>query len=292
MLIILLVLASSVPAAAETTMVTPDSRELKLLMQTDVFADRADGYARCWATVKDLAAEMGVQVIEAEDPFAEGVRKVMYLDTHSGRLAQENRSLRLRVKLKDGKLEEKVDLNLKYRRSGVDAVPSDAVTAAAGIKASFSHEEDVAGFTGGVVGQNSSATSIACTIKGVAAEKLAGNTLAVYAEYFPSLAALRIPLDSQLNMVGDIAIREHKVTPGELDFGQGMSTEVDMSVWYNFDTGKIVTAEVSYVSALGPDAPAAAVDKAVAFFNALQERMSPILTPGGMKTQLLRDSAK
>ena len=210
------------------------------------------------------------------------------LDTHSGRLDQENRSLRLRIKLKGGKLEVKVDLSLKCRRSDVDVVPADAVMAVAGMKASVSCEEDIAGFIGGVVGQNRSAASIACTIKGVAEEKLAGNTLAVYAEYFPSLAVLGIPLDSPLEMVGGIAIREYKVTPGELDFGQGMKTEVDISVWYNFDTGKIITAEVSYGSALGPDAPAAAVARAEAFFNALQERMAGILAPGGMKTDLLK----
>jgi hypothetical protein len=39
---------------------------------------------------------------------------------------------------------------------------------------------------------------------------------------------------------------------------------------------------------LGSEAPAAAVAKAEAFFNALQERMAGILAPGGMKTDLLR----
>jgi hypothetical protein len=93
-------------------------------------------------------------------------------------------------------------------------------------------------------------------------------------------------------MIAGAAIREYKVTPGELDFGQGMTTEVEISVWYNFDNNKIVTAELSYESALGSDAPAEAVAKAVEFFNALQEKMSTVLIPGGMKTQLLRDSVK
>ncbi|HPU75623.1 MAG TPA: hypothetical protein PLG65_05565 [Bacillota bacterium] len=288
LLVAILAMAAFAPVAAEATMATPNSRELKLLIQTDVFADRAEGYKQCWGIVKDLATEMGIQVVEVKDPFDEGARKVMYLDTGSEQLRKENLSLRLRIKIKDGKLENKVDLNLKYRRSDVDTVPSDAVTAAAGIKASFSYEEDVAGFIGGVVGQSSSAASMACTIKGVAVERLSGNTLGVYVEHFPSLARLGIPADSQLEMVGAIAIREHKVTPGELDFGQGMSTEVDISVWYNFDTGKIITAEISYGSALGQDAPAAAVARAEAFFNALQERMAGILAPGGMKTDFLR----
>jgi len=288
LLIAIFALASFAPVAAEATMATPNSRELKLLIQTDVFANRAEGYAQCWGIVKGLAAEMGIQVVEAKNPFDEGARKVMYLDTTSEQLGRENLSLRLRIKLKDGKLESKVDLNLKYRRGDVDTVPSDAVTAAEGVKPSFSYEEDVAGFIGGAVGQNASAVSMACTIKGVAVEKLGGNTLGVYAGYFPSLAVLGVPLDSQLEMVGGIAIREHKVTPGELDFGQGMSTEVDISVWYDFDTGRIITAEVSYESALGPDAPTEAVSKAIAFFNALQERMAGILAPGGMKTDLLK----
>ena len=292
LLIAVLTLASFASAAAESTMVGLESRELKLLVQTDVFADRVGGYAQCWGIMKDLAAEMGVQVVEAKDPFAEGARKVMYLDTASEQLAEENLSVRLRIKLKDGKLDNKVDLNVKYRVRGADAVPADAVTAAEGAGAKIKYEEDVAGFVGGVVGQNAGTASLGVTIKGVAEKELAGNALGAYAKYYPSLALLGIPLDTQLAMVGGVGVLEYTIMPGELDFGQGMSTEVDMSVWYNFDTGQIIIAEVSYGSALGPDVPTEAVDKAVAFFNALQEKMSAILVPGGMKTQLMRDSAK
>lgn len=292
LLIAVLALASFAPVAAESTMVGLGSRELKLLVQTDVFADRAAGYAQCWGIIKDLAAEMGVGVAEVDDPFAEGARKVIYLDTASEQLAEEGLSIRLRIKLKDGKLDKKVDMNVKYRARGVDAVPSDAVTPVEGIKSSVKYEEDVAGYVGGVVGQNAGTASLGVTIKGVAEAELAGNTLAAYAAYYPSLTRIGIPLDTQLAIVGGVGVLEYTITPGELDFGQGMSTEVDMSVWYNFDTGQIIIAEVSYGSALGPDAPAEAVEKAVVFFNELQGKMSAILVPGGMKTQLMRDSAK
>ena len=72
LLIAIFALASFAPVAAEATMATPNSRELKLLIQTDVFANRAEGYAQCWGIVKGLATEMGIQVVEVKDLFDEG----------------------------------------------------------------------------------------------------------------------------------------------------------------------------------------------------------------------------
>ncbi|HCD41756.1 MAG: hypothetical protein QM391_02205 [Bacillota bacterium] len=292
---VILVVMSALPVAAESAMVELDSRELKLLLNADLWSlNRWDGYDVCWDTVKELAKEVDVGVIEAEDPFDEGARKVMYLDTDSEELGKNNLTLRLRIKMKDGKFQDKVDLNLKYRVPGADAVPSDAVTVAPGIECEYSYEEDVVGFVDGVVGKNESSASLGVTIKGVPEIELAGNTLGTYAKYYPSLAELGISLDSEMQMIAGIEVMEYKVTPGELDFGQGMISEVDISVWYDLDSDQIITMELSYGSDLGPDAPAEAVDKAVEFFNALQKEMNErkFLVPGGTKTQLLRDYAE
>ena len=75
---VILVVMSALPVAAESAMVELDSRELKLLLNADLWSlNRWDGYDVCWDTVKELAKEVDVGVIEAEDPFDEGARKVI-----------------------------------------------------------------------------------------------------------------------------------------------------------------------------------------------------------------------
>jgi len=67
---------------------------------------------------------------------------------------------------------------------------------------------------------------------------------------------------------------------------------VAISLWLDYNPGKAIAAEVSFDCGRGPAAPAAAVAKSEAFFNALQDRLSGILAPGGSKTQQVTGGAK
>jgi hypothetical protein len=287
LLVTVLVLTAFAPLRGETAPVTPASGEMKLLLQTDYFSDRNEGYIKFWTTVKVLAAEMGIPVNEAKNPYKEGSRKIVYMDTKARELSQQHYIIRERAKVKDGNVGNKVDLTLRYRISGVDAVPSDAVGAMAGVKASVSYDDDVAGYVGGVAGKNMSEMSASCTVKNVPAAELKGRTLGDYARYFPVLAKLGVPLDATLAPTNGKVVREFKVSPGEFDFGQGVKGEASISLWFDYNTGKVIAAEFSFDAARGPKGPAQAVAKAEAFFNALQERMGMVLAPGQMKTQFV-----
>jgi hypothetical protein len=291
LLIAVFVLTAFAPLRGETAPVTPGSGEMKLLLQPDYFADRDEGYLKLWSTMKVLALEMEVPVVEAKNPFKEGTRKIVYLDTGKGELIKKEYIIRERTRVKDGQPADKVEVTLRYRVAG-STVPGDAVTTAPGYKAKASFEEDIAGFVGSVVGNNVSEMSASRSIKDVPAGDLKDKTIGGYAKFFPTLAKLGIPLGEVLAPSNGITIKECKVSPGELDFGQGMKGEVAISLWYDYDTGKAIAAEVSFECGRGPQAPAAAVAKSEAFFNALQDRLSGILSPGGSKTQKVTGSVK
>jgi len=285
------VLAAFSPLRGETAPVVAGSGEMKLLVQPDYFTARDEGYIKLWSTMKVLALDMDVPVTEAKNPFKEGTRKIVYLDTSKGDLSKKMYIIRERTKMKDGQADGKVEVTLRYR-SGGTAVPGDAVAAAPRYKARVSFEEDIVGFVGSVVGNNVSEMSASCSIKNIPAGDLKDRTVGGYARVFPTLAKLGIPLSEPLAATNGITVREYKVSPGELDFGQGMKGEVAISLWLDYNTGKAIAAEVSFDCGRGPAAPAAAVAKSEAFFNALQDRLSGILAPGGSKTQQVTGGAK
>lgn len=292
LLIAVFVLTAFAPLRGETAPVAPASGEMKLQVQPDFFADRNEGYVLLWTKVKLLAMEMGIPVLEAKNPFKEGLRKIVYLDTRKGELTDKRYIVRERVKIKDGNPADAVELMLRYRVTAGEAADSEAVKTAPGFKAKISHEDDIAGFVGGLVGNNVVEVSVSHAIKDIPAADLENKTLGNYARYFPTLANLGLPLTEQLGVSKGITVREFKVAPAELDFGQGMKGEASISLWYDYSTGKAIAAEFSFECGRGPAAPAAAVAKTEAFFNALQDRLSDILLPGGSKTQLVTGEAK
>ncbi len=286
------VLTAFAPLRGETAAVVPDSGEMKLQVQPDFFADRDEGYALFWTKVKLLAMEMGIGVEEAKNPFKEGQRKIEYLDTGKGDLVGKNYIIRERVKIKDKKPADTVEVTLRFRSAGKEAISSEVVKTGAGFKAKVSHEDDIAGFVGGVVGNNVVEVSVSHSIKNIPAADLGNRVVGNYARYFPTLAGLGIPPTEPLVVTKGITVKEIKVAPGELDFGQGMKGEASISLWYDYNTGKAIAAEFSFECGRGPTAPAEAAAKTEAFFNALQDRVSDILLPGGSKTQLVTGGTK
>ncbi len=264
---------------------------MKLLIKTAVFTDRIAGCQQCWSVVKDVAAEMGIPVIEAKTPFTEDVRRVVYYDTPNMDLTKKDYIIRQRIRFVDGQPCNIGDLTLKYRTAGTGTVPDDAVVTAPAYKSFVSYQQDLAGFVNGQLGKNVGEMSVSRTIKKVPAE-MDGNNLAFFAGYFPSLDKLGISLEEALFLINGKVIKEYRVSPGELDFGDGMKSGPDFSIWYDFDftTGKPMVAELSFKCPFGPEAPAGAVAKAEAFFGALQMKMSESLEPGKMKVKFVFDA--
>lgn len=282
----LLALVAVAPATGEAAMVSPDEREMKLLLKVDTFSERDKGYQEIWSAVKKVAAEMGVCVKDEENPFKEEVKRVVFYDTNNMDLTRKDYIIRQRIKFVDGQSAATCDLTLKYRTTGVDAVSSEAVATAAGYKPAISYQEDYVGFFNGIIGKANGEMSVSHTLKKVPLSEQ--YVLGDFISYFPTLADLGISQNEPLYIINTVAVKEYKVSPGELDFG-GIKGGVDISLWYNYDTGKPITAEISWECA---KSPAEAVAKAEAFFNALQGKVEKLLYPGQMKAKFIFDYKK
>jgi len=112
------VLAAFSPLRGETAPVVPGSGEMKLLVEAVYFTARDEGYIKLWSTMKVLALDMDVPVTEAKNPFKEGTRKIVYLDTSKGDLSKKMYIIRERTKMKDGQADGKVEVTLRYRSGG------------------------------------------------------------------------------------------------------------------------------------------------------------------------------
>lgn len=267
-----------------------DSREYKILLKTDYFVNREQGYQKYWDDVKKVAHEFGVHIIENSNPWAEDSKQVVYLDTKGLDLMKQNYILRIRNKVTNGKLAPDSELTLKYRVDKQDRVTEAAVQTSTSYKPSVKFQEDVVGFYQGKIGNNVSEFSLSHSIKKVPAAQRV--VLDDYVPFFPILQTLGIHSTESLYILQDVTVLEYKVAPGELDFGNGLKGDVSISVWYDRSNSKLIIGEFSYEVALNSTASEEALKKCEAFFNKLQQKTAERLYPGQVKVQFVYDPGK
>lgn len=263
----------------------PDSREAKLLLDVGRFADRAGGYAAFWALVEEVAAAGGVGVQRDHAPFDERHRQVIFLDTAAQDLHAHGYALRLRTDYAGDRLEREVEIALKFRSEGLDEAMA-APTAVRGMASKTELEEDVA--RAPEAAQGVRRLYARCTEVESTARR--GGELADYARIFPVLSTFGLPDHTPVVPVHDRLIEQWSVSPGRLDFGDGLIAEADLTVWYDQHAAPLM-AEFSFdhpiaAFAAQPEAPTA---RLFAFFAALAASASDWITAGSTKTAFTYD---
>lgn len=258
------------------------SREMRLSLSPVFFNDREAGYRQYWAILKAVADESNVGAADEKKAFEEGIRQIKYYDTNNKALAKQNYILRERTKIKNGVLDSKTELTLKYRIDGGELVTDNVLKTGIMYKPEIKCEEDYSGFADGVIGKSSSKISVSNTVKKLPCVER--TVLGDYAEIYPALGKLGLDVSEPIYLVNGVSVIEYKVTPGTLDFC-GTKVEVDICVWFDEASGKLITAEMSWKH--DTEISAAAREKMDAFFTALQAKAPEWLVTGGTKTQLV-----
>ena len=227
----LLVLSLASPAP-------PGSRELKILLEAEHFEQPEKGMIAFWARVVEVAEAQDVRVIEASNPFKIKRRQVYFLDTPDFGIRAKGYVLRVRRKYKKGRLKKKREFAIKFRspdwkRSSQVSIDSPE------IDTKIELEEDV-----GIKPDGSLKYLYAKRAK-FKSKECVPERLGGFAEWFPVLKTLGLPSDSSLERVNGIEIDERKVSPGKLDFGEGIRAKADISLWYNKE-GELLIAEFSF----------------------------------------------
>src|SRR5262245_29808820 len=94
------------------------SREYKLMLNVDRFADREQGTRQLWAVVEFLVGKAGGVVSEQQD--AEETRETLYLDTPGNDLRQRGLALRVRREKKKRKVTLKLREADRYLAAAFD----------------------------------------------------------------------------------------------------------------------------------------------------------------------------
>jgi CYTH domain-containing protein len=208
------------------------SREYKLMLHADRFADREEGARAFWDLIESTVAGLGGEVVKRQNKKL--TRQTWYLDTEDWSLRQHGSALRLR-KEQSGK--PKYKITLKYRGpdrcvSGYqDMSVSDEVAeknksegGKAEIKWKF--EEDI-------LPAFISRFAHSVSIKTANYQKL--ETMDDVLGNFPGLDALDIPRDTSVDTVCRFYAHEVVLRVGQVEFDGKPKVKFCLSFWYPSD---------------------------------------------------------
>lgn len=265
--------------AANNPQVT--SREFKLLLNPEIFIDRNIGYQDVWKSIASVANQMGVTVIQGSNPYQEEERDVTYLDTQTNDLYKQNYILRKRIQYENGSPVSHCDLMLKYRSNDLNLATAADVISSPQLKGKEKLEQDV-NMDGNLIGSLKGIFSHSNSIKKVQAP--VEDSVADYAELFPSLKNLSSDSQALLLPVNNVTVHEYSISPGSLEFNSGLLAEVDISIWYIPDRTSPIIGEISFSYSL-KNASSEAVAISESFFKELQKGIESKMLPGITKTE-------
>lgn len=261
--------------------------EFKLILAPELFkGSRLDGYSTAWNRVAKVATDLGWKA-ETEGDLIKGkldenTRVFSYPDTPDGVLNAKYYTLRHRVGLKSsGELNtEKADLTLKYSAKDGKPIPVEAFLKGLPEGTKAKAEVNVYGYVDKQIGKNHEHATISVTFK--KQPLLTGKETATwFTQKYPVIGTMGIPAGTIVSMPTSKYVVTYATNVGKLKRGN-TEFEVESCAWYNKDTGKFVTAEVSW------RAKAKDVDASYELFNAIQRQASEILDAGKSKNAYIK----
>jgi len=204
------------------------SREYKLMLNSDRFADRNKGAESFLNLIDLLIRKQGGSILEKQDK--EERRHTSYLDTPQFELGQNRFSLRLREEAKD------FQINLKYRDSA--RYISAAQDLSSSQKGKIKFEEDILPpFASKFSHSNSIETSTLPSLK----------TIKDVTALFPGIARLGIDEDTPIQTANDFRVLEVVRKLCKFQFEKTETVKASLSFWYlTEDTDWPLISEFSF----------------------------------------------
>lgn len=246
-----------------------DSKEYKLVLRVDRFADRPRGVDEFWSSVRAVAEGIPLQVNDSDEEPEQ--RQVRFLDTTDFQLRDNYQYLfRERIELKDDESRKKQKkITLKYRGTSIEQAKSRNMTAAEGKKKDREEklEEDVIPPL-----ERKFSKSGETKVK----TKREFGKVRDIAACFPGLAALPIQ-DEDVHVVNNFQGHELKIDVGRIELTKHHEAQASFTFWYDQTSqGELLVAEFSYAYELDKGHAAdrqKANCRADELFQAIQEQL-------------------
>lgn len=203
-------------------------REYKIILRPEHFQS-PQAFVDFWKIVRHTAHKFDVKVKEADEPFANQVREVLFYDTEEFALYRNHFILRLRTHYKNGWPDGIPELTFKFRHPEFKtAAEVNVHPATPGGVARIKFKEELLPLRE-TLGGVRSIFSHNCVL----AKPREGLEVAIgdLAAAFPAIHQVGADKESPMRLVNDTAVEEVQVDVGELHFGGGFHGKTTISVW-------------------------------------------------------------
>ena len=207
-----------------------NSSEYKLLLSADKFDNPLIGFKNYWEIVKKVAKNHNISVVEKTNPFTLKHKEVSFFDTEQRELRKAGFLIRQKVKYENGNKKPGFEYGVKYRQTE----PENALAVDLSLNTGYTPKDETIELESDIVyfsrnGETNETTySISnSTVLNNAPEMRLGS----FADIYPVLGKLGIPETAPLTKIAGVSADEWMITPGKLDFGDGLFGRVDITVW-------------------------------------------------------------
>ena len=219
-------------------------REFKILLKAEDFAEDIGVEVHdYWKVARRVAGQLLIAVRRGPDETLAKYRDIVFLDTPAGDLYRRGYMLRVRRAYAGGVPGEKYELTLKYRSGDVAKAAEVDINPAKEIPGRLKFKEEIL-LVGSELGGMRSIFSHTCQIPDQTAAL--GKTFGDYVRMFPGLVSLKLKSSTKMAPAAPVPVQEILYDLGEFGFRGAKTAKVNMAVWRNPQTRKIMIGEFAY----------------------------------------------
>ena len=266
-----------------------NSSEYKLLLNPEKFDDFESGFENYWKIVQEVAALEGIAVKTSDQPLKLKQKQVSFFDTKNLDLHKSGFLLRMRTKYKKGKETPGNEFTLKYVRPTAEEALAIDLTLGEGYKPKDDEielESDIVYFTA----PDGKPKTIYTLANSTVIEKQPDMTIATFSAIFPILNKLEVPATTEIIKVAGLSAMQWKISPGEIDFGDKLIAEMDITIWLvETENGLLKIPEFSFDHGYNKDHvwDKKAMQNCTTFINKLHDSHPEWIVPGSGKSTKL-----
>lgn len=214
--------------------ISVSSRECKMLLLPEKFADPKSAMKKFWALVEQTGSELGLKVKKNDGADREStIREVSFLDTQKFDLYKNCYIIRRRVENGD------IGMTLKFRNPDVAVSSKADVSPGADYPGKTVMDEDV------VVKEKIFEHVFSKSGKTTVSDDPEA-TIGSYAAVYPGLLGLGIPEKTPLYTVNGVKISETSIEYGRIHLSKNIKADASFSIWYVEGNDGVFIAEFSY----------------------------------------------
>jgi hypothetical protein len=219
-------------------------REFKILLKSEDFDEAIHTEVHdYWKLARRVAGELLIHVRRGKLETEPHYRDIVFLDTPKFDLYRNGFMLRVRRPYVGTEPAKQYELTLKFRGADIARAGSMDLSPAKGIVGRSKFKEELLLVSSQLGGMRS---SFSHTTQLLERTEPIGKTFGDFVKMFPHLKTLKIKPTTKIAPAAPVPVQEVLFDLGEFGFAGAKTAKVNMAVWRNPNTKKILIGEFAY----------------------------------------------